>query len=300
MKRLTVLLACLILMPNIAVGQELLQTPAEQPDVPKPLQAVVASGAQVYYLGEYNGLYGWALIRQGAPEYFYQTRDGKALVMGILFDEEGEMITSGQLAQLHANEGDDMFAMTGGVETLVDKAQVNPNTNTATKPAVVGNATSISGRPLTRAEELFVDVRTANWVTFGQNGKNEIFTFLDPDCPHCQLFAEYMKPYVDSGQLKVRALPVGIDPVSERRAAVMLAANNPLDRFIRYANGDADALNPPENINLEAVKANKSLMFKYKFDVTPIVVYRSGGGDIRIVRGRPNDLEKIIKDIETQ
>jgi protein-disulfide isomerase len=242
------------------------------------------------------------LIRQGSPEYFYQTRDGKALVMGILFDEEGEMVTSGQLAQLHSNEGDKMFAMTGGVETLVpDNVVTGNNQNgSANVNSVVGNGTSIVSRPLTRAEEMFVDVRAANWVTIGPNGKNEIFAFLDPDCPHCQIFAEYLKPYVDSGQLKVRVLPVGIEPASERRAALMLAANNPLDRLIRYANGDATAMNAPDNIKIDAVQKNKSIMLNYKFDVTPIVIYRSGSGDIRIVRGRPNDLDAIIKDIQSK
>ena len=300
--RIFALILTFIIMPSSLMAQELLQTPSEQPDIPKPLQAAVNDGAQTYYLGEYNGLYGWVLIRQGRPEFFYQTKDGGAMVMGILFDGEGEMITAGQLAQLKANEGDSMFAMTGGAASLV---QPRPAPTPTPQPVIVpeqsstvaGSATSIVPPVLTRAQEMFVDLQSANWVTFGANGKHEIFAFIDPDCPHCQQFIKSIKPLVDNGTLKVRALPIGIDPVSEQKAALMLAGSDPMNRFIRYMDGDASALQPPSNINVSAVQKNKSVLLRYNFDVTPIVVYRTNGDAIRIVRGRPQDMNTIIQDI---
>jgi len=294
-------LFALIVLPFTAQAQELLQTPTDKPDTPKSLQAAVNDGAQIYYLGEFSGLYGWVLIRQGRPEYFYQTKDGGAMVMGILFDGEGEMITSGQLAQLKANEGDSMFALTGGADTLA-----NPQPTPTPQPTVaddapmdvVGSATYIAPQTLTKAQEMFVDVQASNWVTFGPNGQYEIFAFIDPDCPHCQEFVKSIKPLVDNGTLKVRALPIGIDPVSEQKAAMILAGSDPMNRFVRYANGDESALQPPSNINVAAVQKNKQLMFKYNFDVTPVVVYRTNGGAIRLVRGRPQDMNTIMQDID--
>lgn len=283
-------------------AQELLQTPNKRPDIPAPLQAAVNEGAQTYYLGEFNGLYGWVLIRQGRPEFFYQTKDGGAMVMGILFDGEGEMITAGQLAQLKANEGDSMFAMTGGAASLANPQPaptLTPQPAMINEPEVIttGNATSIVPPILTKAQEMFVDLQAANWVTFGPNGKHEIFAFLDPDCTHCQQFAKSIKPLVDDGTLKVRVLPIGIDPVSEQKAAMMLAGSDPMNRFIRYADGDESALQPPANINVAAVQKNKEVLLRYNFDVTPIVVYRTNGQAIRIVRGRPQDMNTIIQDI---
>ncbi|PCH99312.1 MAG: hypothetical protein COB76_06030 [Alphaproteobacteria bacterium] len=305
MKHLLFTLAMIVFASISVSAQTLKQTPSQRPELPKPLADAVAGGSQVMYLGEFEGLYGWSLIRQGRPEYFYVTKDGSAMVMGLLFDGAGEMITNGQLAQLRAEKGDEMFAMTG----KIGEKNTTPK-STAPKPQVTKEepfdsnalATSIvsSYEPLTPAQEMFVDIRSANWLTFGPNGKHEIFAFIDPDCQHCQRFIAEAKPLIDNGSLKVRALPIGLDPVSERKAALMLAGSNPMDRFLRYANGDESALSAPEGISVTAVQKNKSILLKWGFDVTPIIVYRAGTGEIRIIRGRPKDFDTVFRDIATQ
>jgi protein-disulfide isomerase len=282
------------------MAQTLQQTPVGEPEMPAPLAAAVEDGVQAIYLGEFEGLFGWALIRQGRPEYYYATADNSAIIMGILFDGEGEMITSGQLAQLKANKGDDMFALTGGIDevntTPTSNAPAQPRTRTPAQE-IDGFATSITSEPLTPAQEMFVDIQAANWMTWGPNGTYEIFAFLDPDCPHCQRFAADAKPLIDNGTLKVRALPMGLNPLAEQKAALMLAGSNPLDRFLRYADGDTDALNPPASINVSAVQKNRELMNEWGFDVTPVIVYRTGKGEIRIIRGRPQSFDTIFQDI---
>lgn len=302
MKKLILTLSLALIFAAPVGAQTLQQTPKEKPEMPKALASAEADGAQVMYLGEFQGLYGWALIRQGRPEFYYATKDNSALVMGLLFDAEGEMITNGQLAQLRANEGDDMFAMTGGLDDVNNSPKSTaPTTNVVETSGRVdtGLATTIAPESLTPAQEMFVDVMAANWLTFGPNGKYEIFAFIDPDCPHCQRFIADSKPLVDNGTLKIRALPIGIDPSSERKAALMLAGSNPMDRFLRYANGDQDALNAPANINVEGVQKNKSVLTSWGFDVTPIIVYKSGGGDIRVIRGRPKSMEDLIRDLSS-
>lgn len=285
-----------------ASAQTLQQTPSEPPKLPKPLADTVANGAQSYYLGEYQGLYGWAIIRQGRPEYFYVTKDGSAMVMGILFDGAGEMVTAGQLAQLQANQGDDMFALTGSVdEQNTTPTSTAPSGTTSPRATTDdgGFATSLRSdyAELTPAQEMFLDVQAANWLTYGAQGEIEIFAFVDPDCPHCQRFIANAKPFVDEGLLKIRVLPIGFTAESEQKAALMLAGSNPIDRFMRYGAGDQSALNPPAGINVEAVAKNKSVMLKWNFDVTPVIVYRTGKGEIRIVRGRPKDMETLLTDI---
>lgn len=310
---LTVIAALTMIMPLSVRAQTLQQTPATQPAPPKPLQEAVESGAQIYYLGEFQGLYGWSLLRQGKPEFFYTTHDGRALVMGILFDGEGEMVTNGQLAQLHANEGEDMFALTGKIDDGTQSASASaqqggtaasassaPSISSLPPRPVTGVATSITPERLTPAQEMFLDVQAANWLTLGDKGKYEVFAFIDPDCPHCQQFMREAKPYIDSGDMKLRALPIGISPESERKAALLLAGSDPLDRFLRYADGDASALTPPNSISTDAVRKNMGVMLDWGFDVTPIIVYRAGNGDIRMVRGRPGNLETIFQDIAAQ
>lgn len=299
------LLSFTIALTSSLQAQELKQTPAQAPDTPAPLQAAVDGGAQVYYLGEYEGMYGWALIRQGRPEFFYGNKEGTVLIMGLMFDGQGEMITNGQLAQLRSNEGDDMFAMTGDLDEVNNTPTSTAPTNIVsenTPTAADGLATSIMPEfvELTPAQQMFLDVQAANWITYGQNGKYELFAFVDPDCPHCQRFMAEAKPLADAGILKLRLLPIGINPESEKRAALILAGANPVDRFLKYGGGDASALDYPADINVSGVQKNKDVLLKWGFDVTPIIVYRSGTGDIRVVRGRPQDMDTLVRDLSTQ
>lgn len=259
----------------------------EQPAPPIPLQEAVAGGAQIYYLGEYQGLQGWALIRQGTPEFYYATEDNTALVMGLLFDGEGEMITSGQLAELQYREGDDMFAMTEELS----------GGDTAATP-VLPEATRQAYVPLTPAQEMYVDLQASNWLTFGDNGQYEVFAFIDPDCPHCQAFIrEIQSPYLSDGLIKLRVIPVGFTGASLRRAALLLASSDPAERMLRYAQGESEVLSPPEGINVSAVAKNRSVMEKWGFDATPTIVYKAGNGEIRIIRGKPKDYSVMMQDL---
>jgi hypothetical protein len=38
-------------------------------------------------------------------------------------------------------------------------------------------------------------------------------------------------------------------------------------------------------------------MQSWKFDVTPMVFYRSKAGDVKIVRGRPQDIPALVDDL---
>ena len=84
---------------------------------------------------------------------------------------------------------------------------------------------------------------------------------------------------------------------SARRAAVLLASANPGERLKQYAAGDTAALPAPETINTEAVEKNVQVMVKNRFDVTPVIVYKTQGGKIRLIRGRPLDYDNVIRDI---
>ena len=38
-------------------------------------------------------------------------------------------------------------------------------------------------------------------------------------------------------------------------------------------------------------------MVKNRFDVTPMIVYRTKKGAVRIIRGRPADYDNVLRDI---
>lgn len=286
--RILSLLILTLFLPLAVQAQDL-----SEPSPPKSLKGMVEEGAQIFYLGEFEGMNGWALIRKGKPEFFYENRDRTAMVMGLLFNGEGEMITMGQLTSLNRRVGDDMYASTGGSLKQHKEAQMAQSSSTAAPvvtPPVV--------RELTQAQRMYTDLIASNWITMNETGKHDVFAFVDPDCPHCKQMIREMAPAFKKDQIKLRVIPIGIADAGQRKAAVLLSSANPSDILTKYANGDETVLTVPQNVNTKAVEKNKQTLLKWGFDATPIVVYRTLKGEIRVVRGRPYDLDNLVKDIE--
>lgn len=276
------------LMPLVVMAQT-----ATEPKPPASLAKMQATGSQIFYLGEFEGMNGWALIRQGKPEFFYENKDRTAMVMGLMFNGAGEMITMSQLKGLNDRVGDDMYASTGGALSSFkkenDEASSTITNNAPTEPKI--------NRPLTKAEIMYTDLLSANWVTINPEGAYDIFVFIDPDCPHCKTFINDTAAYQVKDGIRVRAIPIGINDQSMRKSAVLLSSANPAEKLKQYAAGDESALSAPATINTAAAEKNMSLMVKHGFDVTPIIVYKTGKGEIRMIRGRPANMDTVINDI---
>jgi len=67
------------------------------PELPAPIQTLVDEGAQIRFLGRDKGFDGWLTIKNGQEQYFYVRPDRSAFLMGVLFDDKGEMITVDQV-----------------------------------------------------------------------------------------------------------------------------------------------------------------------------------------------------------
>ena len=66
----------------------------------------------------------------------------------------------------------------------------------------------------------------SNWVADGDDdAKRVIYVFSDPNCPYCHKFYEVARPWVESGKVQLRHIPVGIiKPSSPGKAAAILGA----------------------------------------------------------------------------
>jgi thiol:disulfide interchange protein DsbG len=279
-----------LIMPTLSHAQS-----QQQPSVPTALQKLVENGAQIFYLGKFENMNGWALLRKGKPEIFYENEDRTALIMGLMFNSEGDMISMSQISELRRRVGDDMYAATGNTFSA-------PNLDMALN--TVNNAESDEkssqpplNRPLTKAEQMYVDLIAANWVTMNPDGQYDVFGFIDPDCPHCKEFINDIQNHTDGNAIRLRVIPIGTTESSLKKAAILLASGNPQERLIQYASGDTTALEAPENINTDGAQNNLNVMLKYGLDATPLVVYKTGKGEIRMIRGKPSDLSAIISDI---
>jgi thiol:disulfide interchange protein DsbG len=257
------------------------------PSIPEPLQPLVDKGAQIRFLGKSHGLDGWIMIYKGQEQYFYVLPDGKAFLTGLLFDNDGTAITVKQVQDLQKQGDDvlDLMAETPKTDEDVQRPQVD-----ADKPFEYQ-------KPVDR---MFADVQNSNWIVLGKKEAPVIYSFVDPQCPHCHEFIKGLKDkgYLDAGRIQVRAIPVGFREDTLAQAAFLLAAGDAQERYYKFLDGDKTVLPAKYDINNQGVQKNLALMQAWNFDVTPFTLYRSKGGEVKIVRGVPKDVDSILNDLE--
>jgi len=279
--RAFLLIVCLFALAMPATAQEGGNLPA----LPPALKDLVDKGAQIRYLGQKHGLEGWITIYQGQEQYYYVTPDGKGFVMGVLFDETGRMATIDQVRDLQKQGGEILDLLTaerpdeaGGGETL----------------------SSVTDAPAAQspAERMFSDVEASNWVRLGKESAPVLYSFVDPQCPHCHAFLnDLRKDYIEKGLVQVRLIPIGFRDETEVQAAVLLAAPDAQARWFRHLDGDESALPVKDGVSTQGVQRNLALMQAWKFNVTPLSIYRARNGEIKIIRGRAEDAAKHLADL---
>lgn len=256
------------------------------PPLPDVLQNLAAKGAQIRYLGKEKGMNGWITVQNGQEQYFYATPDGEAILMGLLFDKTGKIITVKQVQNLQ--KGNDPT-----IETLLNQ----PNPKSEDSLNALQKQISEAAK-LPASQKMFNDIEQSNWIKLGDDKAPVIYAFLDPQCPHCADFMkDIRKDYIDTGKIQVRMIPVGFKDETKVQAALLIASTNPQDLWYRHLDGDAKALPISSDVNHQAVEANLAVMQTWKLDATPIIVYKSPKGDVKLVRGRPKNVGDILVDL---
>lgn len=255
------------------------------PDLPPPLTELANNGAQIRYLGNQYGLDGWIAIQGGQEQYFYVTQDGRAFVMGLLFNRDGKIETLKQVQKLQAESGGETLNMITAPEIAQKQKQEEIEKLQKTEF-------------LTPAEQLFASVENTNWIPLGKDGAPVIYSFVDPQCPHCHAFMNDLRQdYIQNGLIQVRIIPVGMDAERIAQAAFLLAVPNPQNRWYRHLDGDKDAIPVTPGINDQGVQRNLSVMQAWDLNVTPLTIYRNKNGDIKIIQGRAKNVSKLMKDL---
>lgn len=252
------------------------------PKLPVPIENLVNEGAQIRYLGKDNGMDAWLTIKNGVEQYFYVLPDQSAFVMGVMFDADGKLVTVRQVQRLRS-QGD----------TLLDTLAEFP-TEQATE----------NEKPFefkTPAEQMFADIEASNWVALGRPGAPVMYSFIDPQCPHCHSFVEELKNggYFDDGKVQLRLIPVGFREETRAQAAFLIATPNPEDRWFKHMAGDETALPAKSEINQQGVQRNLAIMQSWKFNVTPMIIYRGKDGSVKLVRGKPQSTQGVVGDVAT-
>lgn len=258
------------------------------PALPDALQILVDKGAQARYLGTRHGMQGWVTIFQGQEQYYYVTPDGQGFLMGLLFDADGTMATVEQVRDLQSQSGDvlDFLAM--------DKP---PGEDLATAMKKTDEAFEYK----TPAERMFQDVENSNWIKLGAENVPVIYSFMDPQCPHCHEFMKDLKDsYIEKGLVQLRLIPVGFREETLAQAAFLLAAPDAKERWYNHLAGDTSALPAKSGTSTQGIQKNLALMQAWKFDVTPLTIYRGKDGKVKIIRGRAGNMADILADLPTR
>lgn len=280
--RLSALLgAVAIFAASPAIAQQTDPTNTPLPKLPEPIQNLVNEGAQIRFLGRDYGVDAWITIKNGQEQYFYVLPDQKAFLMGVMFDNTGKVVTVEQVARLRKQGDETLDILADDLTPQIEKAQ-SKDTFEFKSPS----------------EQLFYDIEHSNWIPLGNAGAPVMYAFIDPQCPHCHnMLTDLRKDYLDTGRVQLRIIPIGFRQETQAQSAFLMASPNPQERFYRYLDGDESALPARTEINQQGVQRNLALMQAWKFNVTPMVVYRSKDGSVKIVRGRPQDIPALVGDL---
>ncbi|NBX66770.1 MAG: hypothetical protein EBQ96_07230 [Proteobacteria bacterium] len=255
--------------------------------------------------GRFENMDGWVMVREGQPEFYYATTDGKAVIMGFLFDGQGNLITGEQLKAIDISKKQTIAGIVApNAAPLAQPALPQPETaakDQAAQPQQQAQQQAAAPAKSGAGEMLFSELETASSMLLGDASKPTFHAFIDPNCSHCRQFLREMEPMVTAGKLAIRIIPVGYDDRSMSQGAYALAISDGAKRFVDLAKGNDQALEPPAGIMTETISNNRKIMTNWRFDATPIIVYRAfGTGEVKIIRGRPLDPAAAVKDLTGQ
>ncbi len=278
-----------LILPTLAASTFMVSSPASAqqqdtilPELPAPLQNLQSEGAQIRFLGKDFGVDGWIAIKNGQEQYFYVLPNNGGFITGILFDEKGQAVTVEQVNRLREQ--------TDG--PLLDLLTSDLPQSTPTEEKDV---TKYEFK--TPSEQLFWDIENSNWVAIGKAGAPVFYSFIDPQCPHCHAMMSGLKPRIEAGEVQVRIIPVGFKEETRAQAAFLMATPGPEKVWWKHIEGDKDALPAKRGINEQGVQRNLSVMQSWKLSVTPLAIYRGKDGKVKIIRGKPQNLNNLISDL---
>jgi len=260
------------------------QNASPLPKLPVPIQNLVNEGAQIRYLGKDYGLDAWITIKNGREQYFYVLADQSAfLTAGMLFDSKAQNVTIEQVRRLQESDSDVLDILADDYTPAIEQQQAESADRLEFKSP---------------SQQLFYDIENSNWVSLGQAGAPIMYSFIDPQCPHCHdMIMDLKVKYLDTGRMQLRIIPIGFREETRAQAAFLLAAPDSEERLYKHLQGDKEALPARSEINQQGVQRNLAIMQAWKFDVTPMNIYRAKDGTVKIVRGRPQDITNLVGDL---
>lgn len=258
--------AVVLCLPVAAMAQEAPKQPLHQ-----VLQGYQEKGGVVEYMGHSNGLDGWVVINpKGGVQYAYTNNQG-GLVIGMMFDETGNMVTQEQVKAYAARLDGSQAAAPGA-----DKAGVG-----------------------SKSEQFYAEMEKRHWVTVGEESAPYMYVMINTTCPHCHEYWEKLQDPIKNGELQVRLVPFGNVKQNRDTGAALLSVDNPAQAWSDFINGDKEALGADKIADgaYDKMDANTQLWADWKLPQAPFTVYRKpDGGDLMVIAGVPENMMRLRSD----
>ena len=184
---------------------------------------------------------------------------------------------------------------------------------TASGAAIVGTRVGADGQELDTqrlqdlvakpmGERAWARLEASQWVRDGrEDAPRVVYAFSDPNCPFCNRFWHAARPWVESGQVQLRHVMVGVIKAdSAAKVAAILSAPDPAEAMARneraYASGGiAPAAQLPAEVR-RTLDANERMMMELGFGGTPALVFRDEDGNVQRRSGMPqgDDLDTVM------
>lgn len=239
----------------------------------------LSKGAKLHYLGSRSGLDGWFLVMDKKMQVVYTTADGQSFLVGALFDQQGQSVTTEQVKVLMTENKELVAALVG-------------------QDAAAGAASSSPSAPDSPGEQLMQNLKNAAGVSVGSPTAPALTMIMDPTCSHCQATWASLRDLVKKGTLQVHMVPIGRDAEGERKAAVLLQAQDFAAAWDKYIAGDKGQLAGASTAeSLAGVRANQALVDKWGIKQTPYLVYRARDGRVKVLQGEPSSVKSVLADL---
>ncbi len=172
------------------------------------------------------------------------------------------------------------------------------------KHVLIGTLYDAQGQDLTRAPldklvyelltmEMWGRLGSSTWIADGRaDAPRIVYIFNDPNCFSCNRFWKHARPWVESGEVQVRHIIVGMRRLdSAGKSAALLTAKHPEAALKAHQTaGTGSTLKPLKRIPAEVQKqldANLALMSELGALSTPLILYLDARGRLKMQQGVP-------------
>lgn len=225
-------------------------------DKPTPVEQHLASqGVKVVQsFSSVSGLRAIVADNGAEKRLFYVTPDGKSLIAGMVFDAQGNNVTS------------------------VDMSKAGVSDVGAAK--VMGDA---------QLQALWDRVEKRRWVQEGKSGK-AIYAIFDPNCPYCHRLWGSLRAAIQAGKVQVRWLPVAIlKDTSKGLGSAIYSSANPSEALAKMVNRQLQPVAVSERDNRD-MALNLLLLRDTGYTGVPALMFKRGNKIVSMM-GAPDERE---------